>query len=335
MPAYRFAWANLPEPLLKALARDLRLDARDPASALERAYGALPTEDFVCAARPVLEDRWLGRDLVALGSVVKALWRPGSGHYKLPATRQAQLDWLASRNTTARLCQVFVEQLLAAGERTASTPSSSSAPEVVTPEAPVQRQQVPGPPKRVGSAAKAAEPLGFEDVLWKAADKLRGSMDASEYKHVVLGLIFLKYIDDSFSERRRPWLRELAAEEHYRERRCRSLWSPVTSTRPRASSGCRPRLAGSTYRTGPSSPRLASSSTGAMDLVEVENPSLRGVLPKSTPGPAWTLAAWANLSTSSSGLGLGQAEHREKDVLGRVYEYFLGRFASSRRQGRR
>ena len=47
-----------------------------------------------------------------------------------------------------------------------------------------------------------AEPSGFEDVLWKAADKLRGSMDASEYKHVVLGLIFLKYVEDAFEERR-------------------------------------------------------------------------------------------------------------------------------------
>ena len=50
--------------------------------------------------------------------------------------------------------------------------------------------------------SRNGEPLGFEDTLWKAADKLRGSMDASEYKHVVLGLVFLKYIDDAFTERR-------------------------------------------------------------------------------------------------------------------------------------
>jgi type I restriction enzyme M protein len=54
----------------------------------------------------------------------------------------------------------------------------------------------------VPRSGRTAEPLGFEDTLWKAADKLRGSMDASEYKHVVLGLVFLKYIDDSFGERR-------------------------------------------------------------------------------------------------------------------------------------
>ncbi len=56
------------------------------------------------------------------------------------------------------------------------------------------------------------EPLGFEDALWKPADKLRGSMDASEYKHVVLGLIFLKYIDDSSSERREKLAADLTAE---------------------------------------------------------------------------------------------------------------------------
>ena len=66
----------------------------------------------------MLEDRWLARDLVALGSVVKELWRPASGQYRFPETRQAQLDWLGSRNTTTRLCQVMAEQLVAAGEPT-------------------------------------------------------------------------------------------------------------------------------------------------------------------------------------------------------------------------
>jgi type I restriction enzyme M protein len=60
--------------------------------------------------------------------------------------------------------------------------------------------------------SNASEPLGFEGVLWRAADKLRGSMDASEYKHVVLGLIFLKYVEDAFEERRGVLRNELAAE---------------------------------------------------------------------------------------------------------------------------
>jgi type I restriction enzyme M protein len=60
------------------------------------------------------------------------------------------------------------------------------------------------------------QPLGFEDVLWKAADKLRGSMDASGYKHVVLGLIFLKYVEDAFEERRGGLMAELAADWPHR-----------------------------------------------------------------------------------------------------------------------
>src|SRR4051794_41161523 len=60
--------------------------------------------------------------------------------------------------------------------------------------------------------SNGSEPLGFEDLLWKAADKLRGSMDASEYKHVVLGLIFLKYVDDAFEERHTALRNELAAD---------------------------------------------------------------------------------------------------------------------------
>lgn len=67
-------------------------------------------------------------------------------------------------------------------------------------------------PTRTHKSSVGAEPLGFEATLWKAADKLRGSMDSSEYKHVVLGLIFLKYIDDALVERRDQIAVELAAE---------------------------------------------------------------------------------------------------------------------------
>ena len=67
-----------------------------------------------------------------------------------------------------------------------------------------------------------------------------------------------------------------------------------------------------------------------MDAVEVENPSLRGVLPKTFARPSLDVRRLGELVDLIAGLGLGGAEHREKDVLGRVYEYFLGRFASRR-----
>ena len=80
------------------------------------------------------------------------------------------------------------------------------------------------------------EPLAFEDTLWKAADKLRGSMDASEYKHVVLSLVFLKYIDDSFTERRE----KLAARPPWMQRQGRTL-SASPSDRPPTAYRRRPR----------------------------------------------------------------------------------------------
>ncbi|HEX8005412.1 MAG TPA: type I restriction-modification system subunit M N-terminal domain-containing protein, partial [Trebonia sp.] len=133
------------------------------------------------------------------------------------------------------------------------------------------------------ATANRAEPLGFEDVLWKAADKLRGSMDASEYKHVVLGLVFLKYVDDAFEvppEARWTYLRERAKQ-----------------------------------------PEIGKLIDHAMDLIEVDNPSLRGALPKTYARLSLDARRLGELVGLISAIGFGPAEHREKDLLGRVYEY--------------
>lgn len=142
------------------------------------------------------------------------------------------------------------------------------------------------------------EPLGFEDVLWRAADKLRGSMDASEYKHVVLGLIFLKYVADATGV---FWVPEAARWDYLRERARH--------------------------------PEIGELIDNAMDLIELGNTSLRGVLPKTYARPSLDVRRLGELVDLISGIGLGAAEHREKDILGRVYEYFLGRFASSEGKG--
>jgi type I restriction enzyme M protein len=178
----------------------------------------------------------------------------------------------------------------------------------------------------------SSEPLGFEDVLWKAADKLRGSMDASEYKHVVLGLIFLKYVEDAFEERRSKLRDELfadgitddAAEELLESRDEYAaegvFWIPAEARwhylRERAKQ-----------------PDIGKLIDNAMDLIEVDNPSLRGVLPKTYARPSLDVRRLGELVDLISSIGLGSAEHREKDVLGRVYEYFIGRFASAEGKG--
>lgn len=171
------------------------------------------------------------------------------------------------------------------------------------------------------------QPLGFEDTLWKAADKLRGSMDASEYKHVVLGLIFLKYIDDAFTERRKKLAADLEAggitgeqAEDLLESRDEYtaegvFWVPVGSRWEFLQANAK-------------QPEIGKLIDSAMDAVEMENPSLRGVLPKNYARPNLDVRRLGELVDLVAGLGLGAAEHREKDLLGRVYEYFLGRFAS-------
>jgi len=133
-----------------------------------------------------------------------------------------------------------------------------------------------------------AEPLGFEDVLWKAADKLRGSMDSSEYKHVVLGLIFLKYVEDAFAERREALRAELASDgitddsaEQLLESRDEYAAEGVFWLVPEARWGY--------LRERAKQPEIGKLIDNAMDLIEVDNPSLRGVLPKTYARPSLAL----------------------------------------------
>jgi len=104
------------------------------------------------------------------------------------------------------------------------------------------------------------DPLGFENTLWKAADKLRGSMDSSEYKHVVLGLVFLKYVDDAFGERRAQLAADLEADGITGDQ-AEELLESRDETRLKGSFGCRPRLAGNTSKPVPSNPRSEKSLT--------------------------------------------------------------------------
>ena len=163
--------------------------------------------------------------------------------------------------------------------------------------------------------------LGFEATLWAAADKLRSNMDAAEYKHVVLGLIFLKYISDAFEEQHA----QLDAAARLRAPTPRT----ATSTAPRTSSGCPRRPAGRTSRPTPSSRPSASCIDDAMVAIERDNPSLKGVLPKDYARPALDKQRLGELIDLIGTIGLGDKENRSKDILGRVYEYFLGQFASA------
>lgn len=163
--------------------------------------------------------------------------------------------------------------------------------------------------------------LGFETQLWAAADKLRGHMDASEYKHVVLGLIFLKYISDAFQAK----YDDLKArqEKDYTDPEDRDeyaaanvFWVPKEARWERLQAGAK-------------QPTIGKLIDDAMSAIERENPSLKGVLPKDYGRPALDKRRLGELIDLIGKIGLGDKASRSKDVLGRVYEYFLGRFAAA------
>lgn len=160
--------------------------------------------------------------------------------------------------------------------------------------------------------------IGFEDKLWLAADKLRGSMDASEYKHVVLGLIFLKYVSDSFSEKYNQLVKE---DEGFEEDKDEYLaenifWVPLEARWSEISA----------YAT---SVDIGKKIDTAMELIEKDNPSLKGVLTKNYLRPELDKTRLGELVTLFTNLDIGSDIAKEKDMLGRVYEYFLSKFASA------
>ncbi len=182
--------------------------------------------------------------------------------------------------------------------------------------------------------------LGFEDQLWRAADLLRNNMDPAEYKHVVLGLLFLKYIEDAFEERRDALRNAVVdpnsdyyVEEDERELELEALledrdeytaenvfWVPMQArwTHIRAQA---------------KQPSIGKVIDDAMDAIERENTGLKGVLPKIYALPNLDKHNLGRLIDLVSGIGLGTKEHQAKDTLGQVYQYFLKMFASAEGKG--
>jgi type I restriction enzyme M protein len=162
--------------------------------------------------------------------------------------------------------------------------------------------------------------LGFEAKLWAAADKLRNNMDAAEYKHVVLGLIFLKYISDAFEEKHAALLAEKSAgadPEDPDEYRAENIfWVPKEAR-------------WSFLQGKAKQPTIGKLIDDAMVAIERDNRSLKGVLPRDYARPALDKQRLGELIDLVGTIGLGDKEHRSKDILGRVYEYFLSLFASA------
>ncbi|MEI3895172.1 MULTISPECIES: class I SAM-dependent DNA methyltransferase [unclassified Bacillus (in: firmicutes)] len=162
--------------------------------------------------------------------------------------------------------------------------------------------------------------VGFEETLWKAADKLRGSMDSGEYKHVVLGLIFLKYISDKFETKYNELVEEGDGFEEDRDEYTveNIFWVPVTARWDYVKDHAK-------------DVKIGQIIDDAMILIEKENLVLKGVLDKRYARPELDKRRLGELIDLISTIKLHG--NGEKDLLGRVYEYFLGQFASAEGKG--
>jgi type I restriction enzyme M protein len=190
------------------------------------------------------------------------------------------------------------------------------------------------PAKRTRAVKAPEAPLPFERKLWLAADKLRGQLEEGDYKHVVLGLIFLKYVSDAFAHRRTQIAADVAnpTGEFFLTKESQRLaaledrdfytmanvawvpadarWEVLQASAKQADIGMR--------------------IDGAMDRIEQENPPLRGVLPRAYGRPEIKARLLGELIDLFGGIGFHSSEEASsEDILGRVYEYFLNQFGTN------
>jgi type I restriction enzyme M protein len=213
------------------------------------------------------------------------------------------------------------------GEPGTAVPSPAAAPSPPPEPPPVDPAAAPIRPPRAGrrsrEAGHGAAPettRSLEAKLWQTADALRNNMDAAEYKHVVLGLIFLKYISDAFEAQHAALEAQRAdgadPEDPDEYRAANIFWVPKEARWPH-------------LRALAPQPSIGSVVDDAMSAIERDNRSLQGVLPKDYARPGLDKQRLGQLINLVSDIGLGRPADRAKDVLGGVYEYFLAQFASA------
>jgi type I restriction enzyme M protein len=159
--------------------------------------------------------------------------------------------------------------------------------------------------------------LEFENKLWEMADKLRGNIQPSDYKAVILGLIFLKYISDSFEEK---YLALLAEGDGFEEDRDAYIEDNIFFVPPSARWGF--------IKKSAKQSTIGQIIDEAMIAIEKENKNLKGVLPKNYARPELDKTKLGELIDLFS-FNLGSKKSKAQDILGRVYEYFLGKFGSN------
>jgi type I restriction enzyme M protein len=176
--------------------------------------------------------------------------------------------------------------------------------------------------------------LDFEKELWKAADRLRGNIDPSEYKHVVLGLLFLKYVSDAFYDRRRQlekWTSDPQNKDYYiqREQDRKTVVDDRDQYKKEGIFYIPENARWDYLRAHVMHHDIGEYIDRAMEAIENENPMLKGVLPKIYTRTLLESHILGELVNIFSRIKFNHDIDREKDILGRVYEYFLGQFASA------
>ena len=199
-------------------------------------------------------------------------------------------------------------------------------------ERPAAKKRAPSEARTAKKSSSPAKTL--EQTLWDAADKMRGNLEAGEYKHVVLGLVFLKYVSDAFAERR-SWLEAATADKDNTD-----YYVPNPDRRSTIVDDRNEYLADNVFwvpeqarwsylQDRAKQPEIGVLIDKAMDLIEADNPSLKGVLPKQFARAEIDKRLLGELVDLIGTIGFTKVDHGADDVLGRVYEYFLGQFASS------
>jgi type I restriction enzyme M protein len=245
----------------------------------------------------------------------------------LASSRKASLAEILGELPRTRLKEICValglddygrEKAVLIGRLTGTPVSSSPAPPASS--AASEPKSPPRPEKSPARNKDTTANLGFEAKLWQTADALRNNMDAAEYKHVVLGLIFLKYISDAFEAKHAELEAEKAQgadpEDPDEYRAASIFWVPKEARWQH-------------LKASAPQPTIGTLVDDAMSAIERDNSSLKGVLPKDFGRAGLDKQRLGQLINLVSGIALGAPADRAKDTLGRVYEYFLSQFASA------
>ncbi|QXC62345.1 type I restriction-modification system subunit M N-terminal domain-containing protein [Aquihabitans sp. G128] len=188
-------------------------------------------------------------------------------------------------------------------------------------------------PRRATGERPPRSARSLEVFLWEAADKMRGNLEPAEYKHVALGLVFLKYVSDAFQQRHAFLVDATADEtsEYYvpNERRREAIIESRDEYTAENVFWVPPEARWDSIQGLAKQPNIGVLLDNAMDAIEKENPTLRGVLPKTYAKAEIDKRLLGELVDLIGSIGFTEVDHGSDDVLGRVYEYFLGRFAAA------